>query len=537
MKKRIGIAFRGILSLSWVVVMLLGMTAASFATSHTAPLSQNVMLAVSPSPMKLIKDETVFASLNFNGTINSLSVVNRIHTPNEGSYTDYGRYTEIKNLSGIDQPQTDGNQLIWQLPASDKGFYYEGVLEQGELPFTFSLGYFLDGRGVNAEDLIGASGEIKIQLKITSNKKANPYFVDNYLAQVQLSLSLDKCSNIEAKHAQSVIVGSTNTLAFMVMPGKSMEYAVTFDARNFEMGGITASVTPMDVQSLIGLDTKDIAFEQADMEEGVSKLVSGTEQLKEGVSKLADGIKKSASGLMKLVEGSLAYEQGLKSYTAGVSAISENANQLSQGMNQLDQNGSVLTSGYAQMSEGTIQLLEGLLSGLPAAQQAMFAPQVEKAKQGLKAYGENLDGYTQGVSKASQGMSALSGGLSDIVKNNPAILLGAAELNEGMVQFGHGLDALYEGARLIPGEIQKLVDGQKQMKEGIDEALSLLDGFNFETGTTSKPVSFAESSQTVNSVQFVIRTPELKPEPVTATLTVVREPKSFWEKLVALFRK
>ncbi len=535
MKKISGAVLKRVLSLSWATAMLFGLTTASSAISQKALVAHQAMAALSSTPVELSKDETVYASLNFDGSIQNLSVVNRIRTPNEGIYTDYGHYTEIKNLSGSEQPQIDGTKVTWQLPASDGGFYYEGILKESELPFIFSMVYSLDGKQVDARDLMGQSGRIKIDIKITSNQMSNPYFVDNYLAQVQLPLSLDKCSNISAEGAQSVIVGSTNTLAFMVMPGASKEYSITFDAINFEMDGIATTVTPVDVQSLIGIDTQDIKLDSTDISQGTGELVSGTEQLKAGVSQLADGLKKLASGTSALIMGSSEFQKGLKAYTDGVAAISDNAGQISQGINQLGKNGGELSAGYTQLSEGTVKLMEGLLTGLPPEQQSAYSQQVEMLKQQLQGYGTNLEAYTKGVSQSAQGLSALSEGLSAAAQKSPELNRGAADINAGLVKLGNGLNALYDGARLIPDEIQKLIDGQKELKEGLDEALSLLDDFNLEGNPLSEPVSFADSSKKVDSVQFVIKTPELKPEPVVAPPAEVRKEQSFWEKLTALF--
>ncbi len=536
MKKISGAVLKRVLSLSWAAAMLLGLTTASSAISQPALAVHQAMAALSSTPVELSKDETVYASLNFDGSIRNLSVVNHIRTPNEGIYTDYGHYTEIMNLSsGAENRQVDGTKVTWQLPASDEGFYYEGILKESQLPFIFSIVYSLDGKQVDARDLIGQSGKIKIEIKITSNTMSNPYYVDNYLAQVQLPLSLDKCSNILAAGAQSVIVGSTNTLAFMVMPGVSKEYSVTFDAKDFEMDGITTTVTSVDVQSLIGIDTQDIKLNSTDISQGTGELVSGTEQLKAGVSQLADGLKKLASGTSALIMGSSEFQKGLKAYTDGLVAISDNAGQISQGINQLGKNGGELSAGYTQISEGTVKLMEGLLAGLPPEQQSAYSQQVEMLKQQLQGYGTNLEAYTKGVSQSAQGLSALSEGLSAAAQKGPELNKGAAEINTGLVKLGNGLNALYDGARLIPDEIQKLIDGQKELKEGLDEALSLLDDFNLEGNPLPEPVSFADSSKTVDSVQFVIKTPELKPEPVIAPPAEVRKEQSFWEKLAALF--
>ena len=47
----------------------------------------------------LVKDETVYAVLGYDGAAGSVYIVNHIDTLKAGVYTDYGAYSEVSPLS------------------------------------------------------------------------------------------------------------------------------------------------------------------------------------------------------------------------------------------------------------------------------------------------------------------------------------------------------------------------------------------------------------------------------------------------------
>lgn len=524
------VIMKRILSISIVMSLIFILITVSFAS---VPVDGNITKHVE----NLLKDETVFASLNKDGTIKAVSVVNRIETFTNGIYTDYGRYSQIKNLTGKEEPKIDGAKLIWTLPASSKGFYYEGILNDAELPFIISLSYFLDGKSVDADYLLGKSGNVKIKIGIASNDKAAAYFKDSYLAQMQLPLSLEKCSNILAEGAQSVIVGSTNNLSFIVLPGSDKEFTVSFEAKNFEMAGITVTLTSADMIGMLGIDSKQIEAGTSGISEGAGKLASGTEQLRDGIAVLVNGLKKAVSGMSEILNGSGELKTGLESYTAGIENISGKGEVLSAGVSQLGEKGAELSNGFTQISDSTSLLLDGLLNSVPKEQQALFAGQIDLIKKQMQGYGSALNDYSKGVYGASQGISALADGLNQIASKSPELIKGITELDLGLKQFNQGLGALYEGSREVPAEVGKLVDGQKKLKQGLDDAMALFEDYKPDLGSKNKPVSFADESRTVRSVQFILKTPELKIREEKTAALAEEKPKSLWERIIGLFIK
>ena len=96
------------------------------------------------------------------------------------------------------------------------------------------------------------------------------------MCQVQVPISLDKCSNVTAEGATAVVTGTTKTLSYTILPGKSEDFTVAFDAVNFEMDAITATCVPFDISSLTTVNLDEIKSGLTDMTDGADQLIDGT---------------------------------------------------------------------------------------------------------------------------------------------------------------------------------------------------------------------------------------------------------------------
>ena len=569
----------------------------------------------------LIKDETVYANLNADGSIGQIYVVNRIETPKKGVYTDYGHYTSVLNLSGSQQPGIAGDEIRWQ--KADEVLYYQGQLAQGELPFTYALDYKLNGVSVTPQEAIGKSGTIAIAIAVQPNEKAKAYFRGNYVAQIQIPLNLETASNVLAPGAVSVITGKTANLAYTVLPGQKASFTLQFDTDKFELDPITFACTPFDTSSFLSGDTAEIKSGLSQLTGGLDQLVAGSKKLKKGltelnsglgrlstgaselaagISKIAesgaqglqqgaleldDGVGQLAQGAAGLAAGASDLSEGISGYTAAAGQIHENAQLLNTGLTQLGSEGESLSTGYQQLTAG----LSGAFAELPAQLAALeLTPEQQQAlgqilggvaaelETQMSGFGQGLQEYTAGVSQSAQGVGELTLGLEAFAGQGQNLNAGASQLASGNAGFSQGLadlkvgssslaagltifadqsqdydsgtlnlsagaNALAEGLQemanrtgRLPGDVQSLIDGQSQIKEGFLEAGGILADFELPEGK-EQPVSFVSDKVTPRSVQFIASTPALKvkteeaKEPAEST-----ENASFFTRLLKLFK-
>ncbi len=485
---------------------------------------------------ELSKDETIYANLDYDGSVKEIYVVNRINTPEAGLYEDFGLYESIVNLTNSIQPLVADESIQWQLPKDPRGFYYQGKLYEGQLPFLIDIEYILDGREMPAKAMSGKSGDIKLKFTVTPNPDAAAYFRDNFMLQFQIPLSLDTCSGINAPGSSMVIAGRTATLAYMVLPGTTTEFEISFYSPYFELGSISMTAMPLNLNSYMDniIDVEEIRSGVDQLSEGAGQLADGTARLRDGLKELSSGLKQLSAGAGQLDDSMPEFQDGVRQYTGGVDELARAAAEISENLGLLAQEGGKLKDGFSQIYTG-ITTITDPITRLPLLPESLKSKILEFQSQ-LGAYRDGLNQYVDGVSMISDGMKEFTAGMSKLASSNKELLDGLALIVDGMGELAKGLEKTAKEVKKLPDEVQKLVDGQQELKNGIDKARTILDELGGEEAEKPEPVSFVSDRVKPNSVQFILKTPELKPDSEKNNNTKPEETqKSFWQRLKELF--
>jgi len=116
----------------------------------------------------LTKTETVYTTLDATGNITTSSVTNHLFIKNEQTIEDESELKEILNINGDESFTQNENKMIWN--TNKKDIFYRGVIEKTQ-PITMDIDYYLNGEEKDVKEIIGKSGDIKIQIKFTNNLK------------------------------------------------------------------------------------------------------------------------------------------------------------------------------------------------------------------------------------------------------------------------------------------------------------------------------------------------------------------------------
>lgn len=535
--------------LSILLTAVLLITTATFASASTPaimPAAETQATGEEPAADReaqaLAKDETVYVTLNADGSMASMYVVNHLETPADGIYTDYGNYTDIQNLTDSQEPTVKGDEISFTRSKSEKGLYYQGTPVGGALPFTYAFEYALDGKPMDAQELIGKSGKVEITIKVHPNPDAKPYFAENYLSQIQLPLNLDVCSKISAPGATTVIVGRTATLAYMAMAGREGEYHLSFEAKDFSMDAISITCSYFDINSFVDVDTQEIKDAVGQMSDATGQLYDGTLQLKKGLTALSGGLDQLADGAAQAKDGAGALTGGIDEYTNAVNALSDGCDDITAAVNSFAEQGEKMLSHYrdikARVEEALSCVRELITTLVPEEYQQKAMELLQKAEDQLASVDKKINELSDGIQQLVGGIRSLNDGLAQLKANSGSLKEGAAQMREGLTALSNGLDQISSQSAAIPSEVQKLADGQQQLHEGIGESSSYLEQFDFleksEEGST--PVSFVSDKIVPNSVQFVIQTPALTKETPKEEVQEEVEDKNFFDRLWDLFR-
>jgi putative membrane protein len=483
-----------------------------------------------PDKTGYIKDETIYVNLLNDGTVSRINAVNRIETSGPGTYTDFGQYTNVINLTDTAAPQTAGDKVTWRLDAASDGFYYQGTMANAVFPYTFSIKYMLDGADISAEDITGKSGDVKVMLTVTSDPDCAQYFIDNYFCQIQTSLDLEKNFNIVSADATKIIIGKTMDLSFTVLPGKSADFVISFDTKALEFSGFTFTCLPFSESLQGGIDVNAINEGFESLSSGSGQLITGTDKLKTGLTQLSDAANGLASGAKDIQTGLDGFNGGFVSYSEGIKNLSLLADQTAKNLALVSDNSTGLYDGFIQLRSQIDALLD-------MQDPDHLSQDINALRSGLEVYEENLLTFSSSLSQISLGMTAFSEGLGKLDASGSSLLPALGSIISGMASFSSGLSETAAELGKIPDSMKDLVSAETQLKTGIDSAGDAIASFVF-SGNGSGQISFVSAkNKNVRSVQFIFKTDGIAmPLPGRDDTAAPVPEKGFFEKLFDLFR-
>jgi hypothetical protein len=257
---------------------------------------------VLPTESKHVKsDETVYVIYNQNNEIDTIKSSHHFSNAGFFKYEVFGKFLETGHLN-ITNGQakieiSDNKALVPSLENHDDFFYtlnLDPTQYKNKLPFTLQTTFKLNDNDVTFGALKNATGKVTLNYKFTANTEAHVYYQKNYAAQVQIPIDITTAKIIEANDAMaSVLVGTTNTLAYMVMPGETKEIIIKLEVKNFKFNGLQAVYQPLDQMSSIGgmLDFETLGIDQlAALPLGVQQVINGVNLLDTNVNELFIGM-------------------------------------------------------------------------------------------------------------------------------------------------------------------------------------------------------------------------------------------------------
>ncbi|WP_040954451.1 X-X-X-Leu-X-X-Gly heptad repeat-containing protein [Virgibacillus sp. SK37] len=481
------------------------------------------------------KDEVVYATFNANGKTQNIYVVNTLDISQAGQVADYGNYSSLKNLTDDSALKQSGKKV--NLAAPEGKFYYQGNLDNQQLPWNFSISYYLDGKEITPKELAGKDGHVEVRIKTSANEAGNAAFFENYLLQISLSLDSEIYSNIKAEEGTIASAGKNKQVTFTVMPEKEGKFKVEADVVDFELNGIEITGVPSnmsidepDVDEMTG-EMKSLTGAIADLNNGVSKLnnnvasfESGASELKSGSEQYKNGIAQLSGSSSELVNGSNEMKQaltkmsnspggeeeidlsklgemtkglsqisgGLRETAKGLTTLKDNYakayNALDQAMNDIPSNDiseedmeKLYNSGADQ------QTIKKLVDTYTAARKAKGT--YNEVKQGFDSVGGTLEGVVASLHDMADNVDTMGTKVSSSIENLD-VSEGIAQLQEGLTALSDNYDTFHSGLIEYTNGVSQLSGSYQDIHNGIgglaDGAGELEDGVSELHNGTSK---------------------------------------------------
>ena len=277
-------------------IMAAGMAAVTLCTSL-------VSAPVYAAEASVSVDEAMYVNLDYYGSVDKVNVVKGVSLNGLTSFTDYGNYLDVTNMTNNTAPEISDGKVTWNLPADTKGyFYYKGAIDKDAvtLPWTMDVSYKLNGVPTDAEKLAGASGLVEVHVTATPNEAARDYYKNNMMLVVAMLVDMSKCYSVEAEDSQTQSLGSQTAIMYTALPGEEGDYTIRIGSDKFETSGVIMAMVPgtvKDLEHIVDLkDAKDTWKDAGDqLYDSMDQMAASVEAMRSGVNELRQGLNEAES--------------------------------------------------------------------------------------------------------------------------------------------------------------------------------------------------------------------------------------------------
>ncbi|WP_461810883.1 hypothetical protein [Faecalimonas sp.] len=445
--------------------------------------------------VKPFKSETVYAKVDGNGNISSITVSDQLKNLDHiNKLKDNSILSNIENVKGEEKFSKTQDSLIWDTNKED--ICYQGTTTQA-LPVGIKVTYVLDGKEINAKELKGKSGHLVMRYQYVNKTASSTEYIP-FVMVTGLVFDTNKISNIKLTNAKLMSDGDRDVVLGMGLPSlnekldvKELDipdyFEVEADVKDYELSeGMTIATN--DIFNDLETDKFDSLSELKDsmktLQDSANKLVNGSGELKKGLDTLlsssgtlTDGIHKLVNGGDTLKKGTASLAKGSKSLVIGSQSLAKGTTQLQSGTNSLKTGASQVNAGLASASAktstvlvpGALQLDKGVSS-----MQEKLTPGMKELAQGV----QKLDaGLNNPITSSQPGLNASISAVNDVINKGTAET-GGKSLNKIAKDTADAADALAKSmkpssALSISGET--VANGNGETDKAIASLTSLLN--------------------------------------------------------------
>lgn len=377
------------------------------------------------------KSEVVYASLQNDGNVKGIYIVNRFD-PSSEPVKDYGDYASIREIStqGRMESFPDGHYAI---STGDAPFFYQGQTKRKTLPWKIQLRYTLDGQPIDAQQLAGKSGTFGLEITVKpTDATAKDSYAQQMMLQTSVTLPGDVAENVQTKDGTLVQAGSNHRIDFIGLPGKEAKiFHLTATVKDFHLPAITFAGVPFS------MDISSMALPDFSQDPDLKKLQDGTKALNDATKRLAAGLSAADKGFSALDYGLGRLTGCFSSLQNAGSRLTGGADRFAAGLETLQKNSAPLVAGIRQANTSTKDIEDAM----------------QQVNEGWKGYTQGVSAYVDGAQKSLEAAAPFASG--------------AQQLLDGATKTRDGLSALSEEGGKLVGYSAQIQEALTQMKRSL----------------------------------------------------------------------
>ncbi len=247
-------------------------------------------------------DETLYLNLDYYGNVSDANVVKGINFNGTSSYTDFGDYLKITNMTDEQKPEIKNGSITFEKNKNGK-FFFQGELKPDKIqaPWTFDITYKLNGVVTDADKIAGASGLVEMDIDCMPNKSVSKYMQDNMMLFVAIPVDIQKCYSVDAPESQTMTLGQYTGVVFTALPGQEGHFQVRLGTDKFESVGAIFAMTPGTVGALNKI--KDIKDIKDDFRDDTNAMLDDFDSVLDDVTDVSEQLKITNQILEQLQSG------------------------------------------------------------------------------------------------------------------------------------------------------------------------------------------------------------------------------------------
>ena len=503
------------------------------ALAFAASVLVSIVCSVALADEMDTRGETVYVETDAEGNV--LSMISSVYITNLSgaeTVTDSTTLTNIKNVLGSESPTVDGTNVTFKAEGED--VCYQGEAS-GELPFTISLKYYLDGVQMKPDDIAGKSGRVRIEVNCESTLKKTVE-TDGEEKEMNVPFSVigmmtldENCTGLASDAKISSQAGTTTIMAVM-LPGlaESLEiensdkikesFYVEMNTESFELGkctfiGMTGIIDENDLSGIDDIETLLTAIDEINsastsLYKGAKRLRNGASTLNDGINEYISGVTTASDGMSQIVSGAAQLDEGTGQLSSGMNTFAESIDKIVEKVDEAkakleelqdpssdvdarilamieDEINKALDGKEEEVKEEVRKTVYDSLSGtdLSEDEKNAIADQAADAVN-LSDISLNIDQNVaneirmailelDSVKKAIAKLEELISAADELADGANQLADGASEVSSGTYKLYEALKELDEGLTLLGDNGTQLADGTKQLYKGLD---TLTDG-------------------------------------------------------------
>ncbi|HWQ57422.1 MAG TPA: hypothetical protein VN540_00255 [Clostridia bacterium] len=455
-----------------------------------------------------VRGETVYVEADANG--NPLSMISSVYISNPDKLdeiVDHTTLTDIKNIAGNEAPVVNGDAVAFKAAGED--VCYQGTAS-GELPFSVSVKYYLDGRLVTPDDIAGRSGKVRIEVK-TVNNLARDAVVDGEEMQLYVPFSIicmlsldDSFTAVTAVGAKLSAQAGQITILAVLLPGLAESlgagnndrikdgFTIEADAENFELGsmmfvGMTGIIDENDLSGIDDVEglmqaLNDISLASTELYKGSKGIRDGIEEFGDGVALYISGVSDAADGASEAAQGADQLSVGMRDFDSGMGQFAMSIDQIAKAVDDArdmlnsaaDPDAPVDPAAKQLILDAINQAVRGAAADIEAdlrasleARLAPYIPDAAERQAVIDAVVGDVDLDSFEVTLSDEAFRCICDAVFATAQAQELVEL-VNELADGVDEFASGANQLSSGANDLHAAMAALADGLSQLSDGLD---------------------------------------------------------------------